>query len=365
MRNDIDRDLYEILGVGRNATQVDIKSAYRRKARECHPDVAHHDPDGEVKFKELTFAYEILSDPDKRRDYDAFGLDGLRRSAGVDFGGVTTFSDLFDLFFGGAFGGGGPFGQGRSARASTRGRDLKTGVSITLSEVATGAEKEIKVSRYAPCDECEGTGMMPGTHRSRCDRCNGTGQMTSQRSSFFGTFIQSSTCSACGGYGEVITESCGGCQGQGRRIVTETLEAKIPPGVESGDHLRMSGKGEAGLNGGPCGDLYVEVEVEPDRRFVRDGRNLLCEVTVDMVEAALGTDVTMSSLDGEYTLKVSPGTQPGQVIREKGRGLPPRGGGRKGDILVTVGVAVPTKLSSEQRKLLDEFRGAQKRKAER
>lgn len=353
MHNDIDRDLYEILGVDRNASPLEIKGAYRSRARECHPDVAHDDPDGERKFKELSFAYEILYDEDKRRDYDRWGLEGLKRGAGIDFDGSTSFADLFDVFFGGAFGGG--FGRGHSARARTRGRDMEARVRITLGEVLTGAEKKIEVRRMATCGECEGTGMMPGTHTSRCSACDGTGQITSQQRSFFGTLVRSTPCGACGGAGETITEPCRECAGAGRKNLTETIEVSIPPGVERGDHLLVRGRGEGGLHGGPTGDLYVGVDVQTDRRFERDGTNLLAGVTVGMVDAALGTELQMESVDGDYTLKVPAGIQPGEVIKVKGKGLPPRGGGRRGNVLVRVEVSVPKKLSGKERKLLEQL----------
>lgn len=355
MRNDIDKDLYDILGVDRTATKAEIKSAYRYRARECHPDVASHDPDAERKFKELTFANEVLSDDEKRRDYDTFGLEGLRRGRGVDFGGFTSFSDLIDMFFGDNLNN--PF-MGRSgSRARARGNDIETGVKVSLAEVSSGAEREIEVNRRATCAECEGTGMMPGTFMSRCTACNGAGQVSSQQRSLFGTFIRSATCPNCQGRGEVITEPCGGCKGDGRRVVSETLKVSIPPGVERGDYLRLKGKGEAGLRGGVSGDLYVVIDVKTDPRFERDERNLLTEVTVDMVDAALGGEVMLPTLDGEHRLKFHPGTQPGDILRVKGKGVPPRGGGRKGDILVRVKVSVPDKLSAEQKRLLEKFRG--------
>ena len=361
MRNEIDRDLYEILGVGRSVSAEEIKSAYRKKARECHPDVASHDPGSEYKFKELTFAYEILSDPDKRRDYDAFGLRGIGRDAGIDFGGFTSFSDLIDMFFGDAFGGTVFRGGGRRTRA--RGRDIQTALTISLSEAAWGADKHIEAERLAQCEECGGTGMMPGTHMSRCDTCAGSGQVRSTRQSLFGTFISSTPCLKCRGRGEVITEPCRQCNGGGRRWVTETLELKIPPGVERGDSLRLRGKGEGGFNGGTTGDLFVVIDVESHPVFERDGKDLLTAVEIDMVEAALGAELEIKSLDGDYKLKINPGTQPGQVLKVKGKGIPERGGGRRGDILVRVDVTVPSKLTSEQKRLLEQLRSTRKGKS--
>lgn len=360
LHNDIDRDLYEILGVSRSADSAEMKNAYRRRARECHPDVAHHDPGGELKFKELTFAYEILSDESKRRDYDMWGLEGLKRGAGVDFSGFTTFSDLIDVFFGG-----GGSGRRRSGRVRTRGRDMEAAVSISLADVLDGAERELTVNRLAACVECDGTGLMPGTQASRCSDCRGTGQVTSQRNSFFGAFIQSMPCRTCGGSGEVITEPCGACGGAGRINVSDTISVSVPPGVEHGDHMLVRGRGEGGLYGGPAGDLYVRIEVEPDRQFERSGTDLHTTVEVDMISAALGAEMDMSSLDGEYRLKIPAGTQPASVIKVRGKGLPPRGGGRRGSVFVHVDVSVPTRLTGQQKKLLEQYKDTRKEKVGR
>lgn len=360
MHNDIDTDLYEILGVGRSASSQEIKTAYRSRARECHPDVAQHDPDSERKFKELTFAYEILSDEEKRRDYDRWGLEGLKRGAGIDFGGFSSFSDLIDMFFGGT-----GFGRSRGVRVRTRGRDMETVVSISIVDVLEGAERELELNRLATCEECDGTGLMPGTHMSRCSECGGSGQVTSRRNSFFGTFIQSTPCRSCGGAGEVVTEPCGTCGGAGRRSAVEKIKVSIPPGVENGDHILLRAKGEGGLNGGPTGDLYIGVEVKPDLAFERNGTDLHTSVEIDMFEAALGTDMNMNSLDGDYRLKVPAGTQPGHVIKVKGKGLPPRGGGRRGNLMVRVDVSIPTRLSGQQKKLLEQLKDSRKEKADR
>lgn len=354
MHNDIDRDLYDILGVEKTASAADIKTAYRQKARECHPDVAHHDPDGEHKFKELTFAYEILSDAEKRRDYDMSGLDGLRRGAGVDFDGFSSISDLFDIFFGGGFAD--PFARrGPSARGKVRGRDMEMVVGITLAEVVTGIEKDVEVSRRATCEECSGTGMMPGSHISTCDSCGGSGQVRTSRRSILGTIVSAQTCAKCGGAGQVITEPCGNCSGTGLAAVIEKIQVSIPPGVERGDRLRVRGKGEGGIRGGGTGDVFVAIDIEHHPDFQRDGTDLHSSVTVDFVEAALGVEIEMGSLDGGFTLKVPGGTQPGQVLKAKGKGLPPRYGGRRGNILVRVDVSIPTRLTPEQKKLLESY----------
>lgn len=363
MRNEIDRDLYEILGVSRSASVAELKGAYRKKARECHPDVAGHDPDSEYKFKELTFAYEILSDPEKRRDYDAFGLSGIGRDAGVDFGGFNSFSDLIDMFFGDAFGG--PLFRGGGRRSRTRGRDIQTTLTVSLEEAARGVNKQIEAHRLAACGECDGTGMMPGTHTSRCDVCAGSGQVRSTRQSLFGTLISAVTCPKCKGRGEVITKPCPQCKGEGRRWIIETLELKVPPGVDRGDSLRMRGKGEGGLNGGAAGDLFVVIDVGSHPAFERVGKDLKTSAVIDMVDAALGTELEIGSLDGDFRLKVNPGTQPGQVLKVKGKGMPDHGGGRRGDILVRVDVTVPTRLTSEKRRLLEQLRSTREEKSKK
>ncbi|MDD5747905.1 MAG: molecular chaperone DnaJ [Actinomycetota bacterium] len=354
MREEINRDLYEILSVDRSATKEEIKHAYRKRAREIHPDVAPDDPEAENKFKELSFAYEILSDDKKRRDYDMYGLDGLRRDTGLDFSGFTSFHDLIDMFFGGGFRD--PFVSRTRTNVGVRGRDIEDEVEVALSEVLTGTEKEIEVSRYSICRECDGTGMMPGTHLSKCSVCGGTGQVSSRRESFFGTIISSSTCAECKGTGRVITEKCSRCGGEGRIRVNEKLRVSIPPGVETGDRLLINGKGDDGLNGGRSGNLYVTVMVREEPAFRRAERDLFTDIDVSMVDAALGTEIDIQTLNGNKKLKIPAGTQPSEVIRVKGEGVPRRGGGRRGDILVSVNVVVPKKLSGEERKILEKFR---------
>lgn len=365
MHDDIDRDLYEILGVGRDASQDELKKAYRRKARECHPDVKPGDAESEYKFKELTFAYEVLSDPEKRRDYDTFGLDGLRRGAGIDFNGFSSFSDLIDMFFGEVFSG--PVSSGRVGRGRFRkkGRDLTTTVAVTLSEVASGAEKEIELTRQAGCQSCGGSGSNPGSKMARCEKCRGTGQVRTAQRSILGTFVRTSTCVSCGGRGEIITEPCGSCGGAGRHWQTEKLRVTVPPGIERGDSLRLVGKGEGGFNGGKPGDLYVVIDVERHPGFERHGSDLSTAVSVEMVDAALGLELDIDLLDGSHKLKITAGTQPGEIITVKGKGLPPRGGGKRGNLLVKVDVTVPRKLTSEQKRLLEELANSRKVKATR
>lgn len=363
LHEEIEKDLYQILGVSRNATKAEIKAAYRKRARECHPDVAKDDPESERKFKELTFAYEILSDDEKRREYDMWGLEGLKRHGGMDYAGFTTFQDLIDMFFGGAFGS--PFRTTRAtSRREIRGRDIEVPVTITLKEVLSGVEREIAYERMVLCTECEGTGMMPGTHLSSCNDCRGTGQVTTRRDSFFGTFMTSRTCRTCGGTGRVMTHPCTRCSGEGRVRDIEKLKVFVPPGVEDGDHLRIRGKGDDGANGGETGDLYVEIGIEPDNRYIRNGETIYAEVEMDMVDAALGCEISMDSVDGPIKLKIPAGTQPGDILTVKGKGMPKRGGHKRGDMLITVKVIIPKKISTEQRRLLEKFRSLQKEKVE-
>ncbi len=363
VHEEIEKDLYEILGVSRNATKSEIKAAYRRKARECHPDVARDDPESERKFKELTFAYEILSDEEKRREYDIWGLEGLKRHGGVDYAGFTSFQDLIDMFFGGTFG-----TTFRTTRPSSRvvvfGRDIEVSLNLTLKEVLTGVERELEYERMVLCPECEGTGLMPGTHLSSCKECRGTGQITTRRDSFFGTFMTSRTCRTCGGTGKVITHPCTKCSGVGRLKDNEKLKVFVPPGVEDRDQLRIKGKGDDGANGGEPGDLYVTIRIEPDSKYHRDGETIYTEIEVDMVDAALGREMTIESLDGPVKLRIPPGTQPGDVLIVKGKGLPKRGGRKRGDMLINVKVVIPQRISAEQRKILEKFRSLQRKKAE-
>ncbi len=363
MHNHIDRDLYEILGVPVGASSDQIKSAYRARAKECHPDVAQEDPEGEHKFKELTFAYEVLSDADKRRAYDSFGLDGLRRGAGIDSEGFGSISDLFDVFFGEGFGS--PFRQKEKRRGRERGRDMEMLLSVTMEEVLEGSEHEIELTRMATCSECEGSGMLPGTSMSGCRDCNGTGEIRRTQRNMFGTFIRSQPCPACGGAGQVITEPCADCRGRGRLEVAEKLQVSVPPGVERGDRLRVKDKGEGGVRGGASGDLYVVIDVARDERFERDGTRLYSPASVNMIDAALGAEVERPGIDGGFTLKIPPGTQHGDILKVKGRGLPPRYGGKRGDMFVKIEIVVPRKLSGEQKRILESYRSAGKEKAKR
>ncbi|PKQ28599.1 MAG: molecular chaperone DnaJ [Candidatus Anoxymicrobium japonicum] len=360
MHNDIDRDLYEILGVAQGVSSDEIKSAYRGKARECHPDVAQHDLESEEKFKELTFAYEVLSDPEKRRTYDAFGLDGLRRGAGIDASGFGSISDLFDMFFGNGYG----FSRQRPARGGKeRGRDMEMLMTVSLDDVLSGLEKDIEHTRMATCSLCDGSGMKPGARMNRCAVCQGTGDIRKTQRNVFGTFIRSQPCPTCAGQGEVVTDPCQNCEGAGRERITEKLRVSMPPGVERQDRIRIKEKGEGGARGGPSGDLYVVIDVASDDRFERNGKHLYTCVEVGMIDAALGAEIDMKVLDGTHKLKVPAGVQPDDVLKIKGKGLPPRYGGRRGDIFVRVRISVPKQLTGKQRNLLESYRESEKAKA--
>lgn len=362
MIDEIDTDLYHILDVSRHATKEEIKRAYRRRARECHPDVNVDDPECELEFKKLTFAYEVLSDDRKRGEYDRFGVDAFKKG-GVgyeDFGDSGSFSDLIDMFFGEAFGG--PFGRSRTR--SRRGQDLSLALQLTLEEVVTGVEKELVVPVKVSCDECGGKGNMPGTFPSRCSYCDGVGQVRSSQRTLFGTFVRSQVCPRCQGGGEIIDNPCIRCKGEGRLQRDQTITVSVPPGAESEDRLGLRGKGDAGYLGAPSGDLYVVLIIKQHKYFYRGGKDLYCNVAVNMAEAALGTDIEIPRFEETLMIKVPPGTQPGDILKVKGKGVPPRGGGKCGDLLVEVLVVVPKKLRNEERKALRVFADAYKSKSD-
>lgn len=353
MIDDIGTDLYSIIGVPRNASQEDIKRSYRRKARECHPDVNADDPEGDRKFKELTFAYEVLSDERKRREYDRWGMDAFRRggSGFEGFGDFTDFSDLIDMFFGEAFGR--PFSRSRTR--SRRGRDLSLRIELELEDALNGVEKEVSASVLSVCETCNGTGTESGTAPTRCSYCGGVGQVRSSQRTLFGTFMSTEVCPRCGGSGEVIESPCPDCNGEGRVNRNQKIKISLPPGIEEGDRIRLRGQGEAGLRGAGPGDLYVMISFKPHRYFGREGRDILCGVVVDMEEAALGTDIEIPHFEEPVTVKVPAGTQPGRMIKVKGKGLPRRGGGKRGDLIAEVVVVVPKRLRGEEKRQLQKY----------
>jgi molecular chaperone DnaJ len=349
----VERDYYEILGLGRDATDDQIKRAFRGLARQNHPDANQGDPVAEERFKEINEAYEVLRDPEKRSAYDRFGhaaVNGRGGGAGgpeAPFGG---FEDIFDMFFGGA---------ARGARAGRppgpeRGPDLELGLEIELREAAEGLERDVDIDRIESCQICGGTGSQPGSRPERCPTCQGTGQLTATQSTVFGRFVTSRPCDHCGGQGFVISNPCDECAGRGMVRRRRRLKVTVPPGVDSGTRLRLTGQGQGGLRGGPPGDLYVHIIVKRHPRFVRRGADLETETSVSFVRAALGGKITVETLFGPSELDLPAGTQPGDVLRMRGKGMPDSRRGR-GDMRVTVGVEVPRRLSRRQRELLTEL----------
>ncbi len=338
-------DHYATLGVARDAPPDEIKRAYRKLARQFHPDANPGDPEAAEHFKEVNRAYEVLSDPQKRSNYDTFGDERAGAAGFSDFGGI---SDLFSTFFGGA-------ATGASRRGPGRGADILAEVELTLEEAAVGADREVEVATLVSCDVCAGSGSEPGTWPSRCSDCGGTGETRQVRRTVFGNVMTAATCPRCGGRGEEITSPCKNCRGRGRVQVTDTLTVQIPPGVDDGAQLRVSGRGEAGLRGGRSGDLYVAINVRPHEVFRRAGDDLACEVTVPMTIAARGGTVEMPTLEEPEPIEIEPGTQSGQVVRLRGRGMPRFGGRGRGELVGLLKVETPTDLSDEEVELLERF----------
>jgi molecular chaperone DnaJ len=346
-------DYYELLGVRREADDAEIKKAFRKLARELHPDINKHDPGAEGKFKEVAEAYEVLSDSDRRAIYDRYGHEGLR-SGGYEpsFSGFGNIGDIFEAFFGGSS----PFGSVFGGGGPGRGGDAAIELSLTLGEVATGVTRDLKVDLTATCSHCHGNGAEPGTPIETCPRCEGTGQLQAVSRSMFGQLVRMQVCDRCGGEGKIPQTPCGVCRGTGQEIRTEFVEVQIPAGIEDGQRVRLSSRGHAGSRGGPAGDLYLLVTVEPDPRFERHAEDLVTRVDVPFTDAALGTTLTVPTLAGDEELELKPGTQPATVLRIRGHGLPQLRGRRTGDLHVVVNVLLPDKLSDEQRELLQRFK---------
>jgi len=350
------RDYYEVLGVDRNATEDELKKAYRKLALANHPDRNPDDPLAEERFKEASEAYAVLSDAEKRRRYDRFGHEGVGAGGpggfpgGQDFG---NFGDLFNDLFGDLFGGGGFGGRsgGRRAGRGQRGADLRYNLQIDLADVLEGQEASLELPKTLRCEACRGSGARAGTSPLRCKRCQGSGQVIFQQ----GLFRISRPCDACRGEGFVVHDPCPECRGLGRREGTKTLKVRIPPGVEDGMRLRVAGEGEAGIAGGPAGDLYVVIVVRSHPLFTREGSDLHCEVPVAFTQAALGAEVEVPTLEGKVKIRIPEGTQSGKTLRLRGKGLPSLGSSARGDQLVRIFVEVPTKLTSRQRELLEQF----------
>ena len=355
------KDLYEILGVSRDATDEEIKKAYKKMVKKYHPDLNPDSKTAEEKMKEVNHAYDILSDSQKKARYDQFGDDG-NNSGGFGGGaggfggfGAEGFGDIFDMFFGG---GGG--GRGRNQNAPRQGNDLRVDIRVTFEEAAKGTTKEIELNRTESCTECGGSGAKPGTERKTCQNCGGSGKVRVNQQTPFGQFQTVKTCPKCGGKGSVVETPCPSCSGTGRVRKKRTIKVNIPPGVDTDSRLRMQSEGEGGINGGPAGDLYIYITVSPHEFFRRSGDDILCNIPITMVQAALGAEIEVETLDGKVKLTIPAGTQSGTSFRLRGRGFPKLRGYGKGDQHVRVNVQTPTNLTAEQKDLLRKFEEAGK-----
>jgi molecular chaperone DnaJ len=350
-------DYYELLGVERGASETEIKKSFRRLARELHPDVNRHDPDAEEKFKRAAEAYEVLSDPERRRVYDAFGEEGLRSGGwSPRAGGFGNLEDILESFFGR----GDPmFGEmfGFGAAGPAAGGDVGAEVEVSLEEVLSGATRELSFEAVTACEHCRGNGAEPGTPIRTCEECGGSGQIRRVTQTALGQLVRAGTCPRCEGDGRIPEQPCAHCKGRGRIAGNRTFDVEIPPGIESGQRIRITGAGHAGEAGARPGDLYVQVHVADDERFRREGADLVSVIEVPATAAMLGTEATVPTLDGEREIDVEPGTQPGQRVVLRGLGLPDLRGSHRGDQHVFVNVIVPGKLSDEQRGLAERLDG--------
>ena len=356
------RDYYEVLGVPKTATQNELKKAFYKLAKKYHPDTHPGDKEAEEKFKEANEAYQVLSDEQKRAQYDQLGPEMFEQASqgggaqGNPFGGFGGFGggqgmeDIFDMFFG---------GQGRSRGSSQsgprRGADLRFDLEISFEEAAFGVEKEINLYREEQCGHCHGEGAEPGSKVETCPDCHGTGYIRYTQNTMFGQMVNERPCSKCHGEGKIVSQPCKECRGKGTLKKNKKLKVKIPAGVDNGSRLRVAGEGEAGAKGGPSGDLYVYLYVKPHKYFERDGTTVMCEVPINIVQASLGAEIKVPTLDGQVTMKVPEGTQPGKVLRLKGKGIASLRSGQRGDQLVRIKVVIPTRLSDKQKDALRRF----------
>ena len=345
-----DRDYYEVLGVGRDASDSDLKGAFRRLARQYHPDV-NDSPDAEERFKEINEAYAVLSDTERRAAYDRYGHAGVRGAGGtpdftVDF---SDFADIFGEFFG--------FGRaaGQSRNVPRRGADLQYRMDLTFEEAVFGIDKEIEITRDEVCSRCNGNRAEPGTSPVQCTTCNGRGEVRQARQTILGSMVQVTTCPSCGGSGTTIESPCNNCSGRGLERQTLKKVVTVPAGVDNGNQIRLAGEGQPGTNGGPNGNLYIIINVKSHRYFRRRERDILLDLEVNVAQATLGADVPVPTIDGEATLKIPSGTQPGKVLRMRGKGVPHLRGTGRGDQLVMVNVNVPKSLTSEQRQIFEDL----------
>jgi molecular chaperone DnaJ len=345
------RDYYEVLGVQRSASDSEVKKAFRRLARELHPDVNRHDPQAEERFKEAAEAYEVLSDPERRRTYDRYGHEGLRSGGWApSYEGFGSFADIFDAFFGGGF--------GAAANGPMTGGDVAVATEIDLVDVVGGTSVDVAYRVVARCEHCHGNGAEPGTRIATCPRCGGSGQLQAVSRTAFGQMVRTAVCDQCGGDGRIPEQPCRVCGGDGRIATQRTLSIDVPAGIEDGQRIRVSGRGHEGERGGRPGDLYVLVHVRPDDRFVRDNQDLVTVVDVPAPLAALGGRVPVPTLHGETEVEIAPGTQPGETLRVRHEGLPSLRRGTRGDLRVVVNVVVPRRLTAEQRELLERLAGS-------
>jgi molecular chaperone DnaJ len=351
------RDYYEVLGVSRDADDATIKKAFRRLARELHPDVNSHDPRAEEKFKECAEAYEVLSDPDRRATYDRYGHEGLRSGGwSPNYEAFGSVSDIFEAFFGG----GGAFGDifgggGGRAGGPVQGGDVAVSSQISLAEAQNGTAVEVAYEAVSTCEHCRGNGAEPGTPIETCSSCQGTGQLRTVARTPFGQVMRTTVCDTCNGDGRVAREPCEQCRGRGRKVERTKVSIDIPAGIDDGQRVRITGRGHAGERGGPAGDLYVLVNVREDPRFVRDGDDLVTAVDVPAPLAALGTTITVPLVDGETELEIPAGIQPHETLTIRGAGMPALRGRRTGNLRVVVNVVIPRHLSREQRELLEQL----------
>ena len=351
MSSTVPRDPYEVLGVPRDADETQIKKAFRRLARELHPDVNAHDPQAEEKFKEAAEAYEILNDPERRALYDRYGHEGLRSGGyAPNFDSFGSIADIFEAFFGDAF-------AGATRRAGPRqGADIAVAAEVTLEQAYKGSSVQLSFEAVDLCEHCRGNGAEPGTPIETCRRCGGAGMLQATSRSVFGQVVRTVACDVCHGEGKVASRPCGRCDGRGREVHRRSLEVDIPPGIGDGQRIRLSGRGHAGEAGAPPGDLYVVVQVRPHERFIRDRNDLVTALDVPAPLAALGATLPVETLDGAAEVEIKPGTQPGEVVTLAGRGMPAlQRRGRTGDLRVVVNVVIPRRLSDEQRELLGQL----------
>ncbi|WFA09539.1 molecular chaperone DnaJ [Tissierella sp. Yu-01] len=347
------RDYYEILGVGRDATSDEIKSAYRKLAKKYHPDLNPNNAEAEQKFKEANTAYEVLSDEDKRARYDRYGEAGVNGQSGASgFGGFgDIFDDIFDIF-GSGFGGG--YTQSRK-NGPARGADLRYDLTLEFEEAVFGVEKEIQLRRTENCSTCSGSGAKPGTDKETCSKCHGSGQVRYAQQSPFGQFVRVGTCDECNGTGEIIKEKCPTCHGSGREVKNKKIKVKVPAGVDNDSIISIRGEGEGGTRGGSPGDLYVYISVKEDEIFKRKGNNVYINIPISFTEAALGAEIVVPTLEGKENFTIPEGTQTGTRFKLKSKGVPNVRGVGRGDLYFTVDIKVPTKLTDKQRELLKEL----------